>query len=322
MANPDFDLQRLLGDLTVLRAEATSPALGYASLDRARNFQRVVAAVADTPTATADESSAMSQDWVATKLDGQVLIVGPGIFLLSDSDASSLSLLCDEISWTIVAVDETGDTVGDGNSALVGSASWTGGNTRVTVAAQGTIVSDWTFAPDGSGVDHLDTSHAGARLEKAVKDAVEQAIDAEVAVFEAAQNSSLATDPTLGSAEPRATSDPSSAPPPVSPSSGRSASSALLAVAGILSPGIANPATAWSPTHTVGLVPLEVGAVPSGRLTPGTTLAAGLDVRLVETTPEGWALVECSNEWRCYVPAWGLAPIQSPTARPRRDAVD
>ena len=62
----------------------------------------------------------------------------------------------------------------------------------------------------------------------------------------------------------------------------------------------------WDATHLVGPESLAVGGVPSGTFAPGTKLDVGLDVRLIEINADGWALVECSNTWQCYVAAAGL----------------
>jgi hypothetical protein len=71
----------------------------------------------------------------------------------------------------------------------------------------------------------------------------------------------------------------------------------------------APPPAPWRATHLVGAQPLPVGGVPAGTFAPGTVLDPRLEVQLIETTAEGWALVECANSWRCYVAAWGLDPI-------------
>jgi hypothetical protein len=70
-----------------------------------------------------------------------------------------------------------------------------------------------------------------------------------------------------------------------------------------------NLAELWRATHVVGARPLEVGGVPTGTFTPGTMLDPGLEVWVVETTADGWALVECANTWRCYVALGGLVPL-------------
>jgi hypothetical protein len=69
------------------------------------------------------------------------------------------------------------------------------------------------------------------------------------------------------------------------------------------------PPAPWRATHLVGAQPLPVGGVPAGTFAPGTVLDPHLEVQLIETTAEGWALVECANSWRCYVAAWGLDPL-------------
>jgi hypothetical protein len=69
------------------------------------------------------------------------------------------------------------------------------------------------------------------------------------------------------------------------------------------------PPAPWRATHLVGAQPLPVGGVPAGSFTPGTVLDPHLEVQLIETTAEGWALVECANSWRCYVAGWGLDPV-------------
>jgi hypothetical protein len=69
------------------------------------------------------------------------------------------------------------------------------------------------------------------------------------------------------------------------------------------------PPAPWRATHLVGAQPLPVGGVPAGTFAPGTVLDPHLEVQLIETTAEGWALVECANSWRCYVAAWGLHAI-------------
>jgi hypothetical protein len=71
----------------------------------------------------------------------------------------------------------------------------------------------------------------------------------------------------------------------------------------------APPPAPWRATHLVGTQPLPVGGVPAGTFAPGTVLDPHLEVQLIETTAEGWALVECANSWRCYVAAWGLDPL-------------
>jgi hypothetical protein len=71
----------------------------------------------------------------------------------------------------------------------------------------------------------------------------------------------------------------------------------------------AQPDPVWQPTHRVGREALPVGGVPSGTFQPGAALAPRLPVQVLDTTADGWALVECSNTWRCYVAAHGLVPI-------------
>jgi len=65
----------------------------------------------------------------------------------------------------------------------------------------------------------------------------------------------------------------------------------------------------WQPTHRVGHEALPVGGVPTGTFQPGAALDPRLPVRVLDTTAQGWALVECSNTWQCYVAARGLVPI-------------
>jgi len=65
----------------------------------------------------------------------------------------------------------------------------------------------------------------------------------------------------------------------------------------------------WQPTHRVGHEALPVGGVPTGTFQPGAALDPTLPVRVLDTTAHGWALVECSNTWQCYVAARGLVPI-------------
>ena len=65
----------------------------------------------------------------------------------------------------------------------------------------------------------------------------------------------------------------------------------------------------FEPTHRVAGSALVVGGVPSGSYDPATTLDPGLEVRLIEHTPAGWALIECENGWQCYVDAKGLVPM-------------
>ena len=71
----------------------------------------------------------------------------------------------------------------------------------------------------------------------------------------------------------------------------------------------AEPEPVWQPTHRVGHEALPVGGVPTGTFEPGAALDPRLPVQVLETTANGWALVECSNTWRCYVAARGLVPI-------------
>lgn len=40
------------------------------------------------------------------------------------------------------------------------------------------------------------------------------------------------------------------------------------------------------------------------------SLDAGLPVRLLDASANGWAFVECSNGWQCYVAAWGIVAIE------------
>jgi hypothetical protein len=65
----------------------------------------------------------------------------------------------------------------------------------------------------------------------------------------------------------------------------------------------------WQPTHRVGREALPIGGVPTGTYAPGAVLDPRLPVRVLETTADGWALVECSNTWQCYVAARGLVLI-------------
>jgi hypothetical protein len=67
-------------------------------------------------------------------------------------------------------------------------------------------------------------------------------------------------------------------------------------------------AEAWQPTHRVGPNPLPVGTA-GGAFDPRTSLDPGLPVRVLDAKSSGWIFVECSNGWRCYVPAWGLETI-------------
>ena len=71
----------------------------------------------------------------------------------------------------------------------------------------------------------------------------------------------------------------------------------------------AEPKPMWQATHRVGAHALPVGGVPEGTFTPGTMLDSGLAVQLIGTSESGWALVVCSNGWRCYVARWGLEPL-------------
>jgi hypothetical protein len=171
-----------------------------------------------------------------------------------------------------------GDGDGDGSNRAVrlaaGSTMWIidvskGGERRARVSIEGDVAADWTWAEHGDLVDNTDR---------------EAALAAAAAELTEAMRVEL---PDLGPVTaPEELAEPAEPVERVEPPE-----------------PVARP---WAPTHAVGDHPLAVAGVPSGVLQPGTTLPARLPVEHVETTPEGWALVECENGWRCYVDPGGL----------------
>ena len=299
MAQSLLDLTTVLDELAALRTATALPVSDSALLDVAHQIERAVDIIGSAPVTQA-EPDASSQEWIAAEIDDQLMVVGPGFFLLAHPDTSSVTLTSGEVSWSVVVSDSEGEV-----------------GTRITVLDAGEVVGDSTFAPDGRAIDHLDTSAITARIEDSVSEAIDDATDREETIFDAAQTSAGAPGDSvsvLPSSEQPA--EESSLLTASSRSAVDSTPTALVAAAAavvarrvVLPSDPTSEPAAWQATHVVGSAPLAVGGVPSGTFTPGTRLDAGLDVRLIETTDDGWALVECSNTWRCYVAASGLTPL-------------
>ena len=175
-----------------------------------------------------------------------------------------------------------GGSVG-GNRAVrlaAGSAMWVvdaagDGERRVRVSVEGEVVADWTWTPAGDVVDNTDREAALAVAAAELTEAMH------VELPDLGPISPPTADGDEDAQENEDEGPPAEERPDDEP---------------------------WAPTHTVGDEPLAVGGVVTGTLSPGTTLAARLPVRCLETTAEGWALVECENGWRCYVDPRGLRP--------------
>ncbi|HEV3231125.1 MAG TPA: hypothetical protein VG245_02595 [Candidatus Dormibacteraeota bacterium] len=69
----------------------------------------------------------------------------------------------------------------------------------------------------------------------------------------------------------------------------------------------------FAASHSVPAGGLDTWSRPDGNLAADNRLAAGLDVKLLEQRPDGWAHVECSNGWTAWVDGrWLLALAPSP----------
>ena len=152
------------------------------------------------------------------------------------------------------------------------------------------IYRSWSLLPDGRVQDRNDPALLEARLEAARADATQASFARERSSYEGAEEQARAEERRR--AEERAAVV--AAAVPVAP----------------VAPAPAAEAAPWQATHRVGAHPLPVGGVPEGTLAPGTVLDPRLPVRLLGMTTNGWAFVECSNGWRCYVAAWGVEPAE------------
>jgi hypothetical protein len=61
------------------------------------------------------------------------------------------------------------------------------------------------------------------------------------------------------------------------------------------------PVRRYAPTHHVPAIGMSAWSEPDGRLQPEHTLAAGLDVMVIEQRADGWAHVLFSNQWEAWV---------------------
>lgn len=248
-------------------------------LERVRVFcddlveRLVTAAPTDTP--PSDDAT-----WVATKTPETVIVVGPGLFLLASSDESTVSVVSEGASWTF-GPDASGTQI-----------SYADDTTQRT----------WTLLPGGVVVDMNDTDALERRVHDITAEAVRATIEEEAEIYD---NATAAV----------VTPAPSPTPPPIEKAphvpvaSAGAATSVATAAAAVVRRAEPSPTVAWRPTHRVGPHALPVGAVAVGTFEPGTSLDAGLPVRLLDANANGWAFVECSNGWQCYVAAWGILPI-------------
>ena len=230
----------------------------------------LVARLVDAPGA---EPPADASTWLATRTPEVIMVIGPGLFLLAEQPDGAVSLVSDDATWSFDR-DDTGAFV-----------SFTGDATHRS----------WNLLPDGTVQDRNDPKLLEARLDAARAEAAQAAFADERARFEGAAEQARAEE--RARADERALADER-----------RRTEADARADAAVPNP----PATAapWEATHRVGAHALTVGGVPEGTLTPGAVLDPRLPVRLLGTSTEGWALVECSNEWRCYVAAWGIEPTE------------
>lgn len=70
----------------------------------------------------------------------------------------------------------------------------------------------------------------------------------------------------------------------------------------------------FRPTHDVPDAGLRTFGSPDPGAALSTPLDAGLGVRLLEQRPDGWAEIECSNGWRCWVDGRLLVARAAPPA--------
>lgn len=209
--------------------------------------------------------------WLATRTSEIVMVIGPALFFLAELPDGAVSLVSDTSTWSFDR-DDTGPHV-----------SYTRDDSYRS----------WSLLPDGAVQDRNNPALLEARLAAAYTEAAEASFADERSSYEGAEEKVRAEQKARAD-ERRRAEEPSAVGAPVA----------------LVAPAVVAVDAPWHATHRVGAHPLQVGGVPEGTLTPGTVLDPRLPVRLLDTTTDGWAFVECSNGWRCYIAAWGIEPVE------------
>ena len=342
------DIGAMIADLATLSTDVQHPAAGPALLDVARHAAVTAAAVIVAPSQHEEDLDFASNKWIATASDEVAIVMGPD-FLLTAAPGGvafdSIGIRSGEVTWHVVATDDAGNPKDDQGtpsgevrgtlerlargaieratgglaSAALSSVGALGPVRIMVTQADGEPI-DWAFDHMGVGRDFRDLTERTESLKAFVDDVVRDALEREQEAFDSAQQAGeevLGDQPQI---QPRTTGTVAAgdrgADLPVPATAITSAP--VAAVASIAARAIAHSrekadtaesAPVWQATHRVGAHALPVGGVPEGTFTPGTMLDSGLAVQLIGTSESGWALVACSNGWRCYVARWGLEPL-------------
>jgi hypothetical protein len=295
------DVTPFLGELEAVGATIAAGTSGPDAVHAARRIAALASTIASGPASGATPTG----PWVAVSTGDALVVAGPD-FVLDVPGSGSISVTSDSMNWLIAPVEST-EAGGD----------YIGGQ-RIFVSRLGEVVADWTFGPSGTTVDNRDFEAQEDAFDRDLADVIDAAIDASGIEADAPDETVSGEVFTESETAPASTASESSS---ASLSGAGAIGTIGTMVGGIAAREIsrhlrrggeaeADPVPApWRPTHVVGADALPVGGVPAGTFEPGTALDPGLEVRLIETRADGWALVECSNTWRCYVAAWGLVEI-------------
>lgn len=343
------DVGAMVGDLATLSTAVQHPVAGPALLEVARRAAVTAAAVMLAPLQREEDLDFESNDWITTASDELAIVMGPDFLLTAAPGGvafDSIGIRSGEVTWHVVADDDAGNPK-DGQGAPSGEVRGTlerlarsaidratGGLASAALSSLGAFGPvrimvtqadgepiDWAFDHMGVGRDFRDLTEQTESLKAFVDDVVREVEGLLLSLDRSAQQAGEAVLGDQPQMQPRTTVTTVGAGGrgtdlPVSAAAIGSAP--VAAVASIASRAIAHsrekadtaePALLWQATHRVGAHALPVGGVPEGTFMPGTMLDSGLAVQLIGTSESGWALVACSNGWRCYVARWGLEPV-------------
>jgi hypothetical protein len=179
-----------------------------------------------------------------------------------------------------------------------------------------------------AGAAPLDDSEGPFPTPEEIAEAATQPATAQDVAAATGDPAAAAAPTAITAAPPTPTSVPPPSPTYVPPS----------AATGPPAPGVAVPqaapapavassspavAPAYRPTHIVPARGLPTWPRPDAALAPEQRLDPGLDVMVVESYPNGWARIVCSNAWSAWVDGRllvasgaGVAPGPAPAAMP------